>query len=123
MAGFGLSGPAGGMPQTPMSAQQMVATPPQGLVQQPPPQAVDPRSAMLAQALGSMRNQQQGSMGGVGANLMANALLQHAYQGQQNSAINSQNQTVNGLPAQIAAAGYQPPQGLMGLGLAAQGGG
>lgn len=63
---------------------------PQPMGVQPQQQALggqmDPRSQYLAQALQSMHSQPQGSVGGLGMNLLAQALMQQQQQRQQQNA-------------------------------------
>ena len=70
------------------------------------PQSQDPRSQYLARALSSMQAQPQTSMGGLGMNLLAEALLQHAQAAQRDKV---SPQVGEGHPATFNIQGGQLP--------------
>lgn len=75
---------------------------------QPTPQMAganpSPQSQYLAQALQNIGHQQQGNPQGLASNLLASALLQHAYQQNQLRA----QQQAQGMQAQTGAPGASP---------------
>jgi hypothetical protein len=79
MMSLGFNGLTGQRPQPQQLTPAMAGT----YAGMTPPQAQDPQSVYLAQALQSMSQQPQGNVGGLSANLLATALDQYALQQRQ----------------------------------------